>query len=152
MEDEEKAMEAKMRIIRTVAIAVKAANLFEAIVVGIRAVQESLTTLNPLIIAAAVAAAAANVAAIVATPLPNLYSPSAAGGSPVAPTVPGTGTKSTGLSEGALAGAVTKPSHPEGLDSPTHVVVNLDGKPILDYFGRASRDGRVLIDARAVVA
>lgn len=34
----------------------------------------------------------------------------------------------------------------------SHVVVNLDGRPILDYVGRASRDGRILIDQRSVVA
>ena len=34
----------------------------------------------------------------------------------------------------------------------TRVIVNLDGRPILDTVAKASRDGRVLIDARAVVA
>ena len=33
-----------------------------------------------------------------------------------------------------------------------HIVVNLEGQPILDTITKAARDGRVLIDARAVVA
>ncbi|MEN6333792.1 MAG: hypothetical protein ABFE01_05985, partial [Phycisphaerales bacterium] len=34
---------------------------------------------------------------------------------------------------------------------PLHIVVNLDGRPILDTVARASRDRRLLIDARSVV-
>jgi len=33
----------------------------------------------------------------------------------------------------------------------THVVVNLDGQTLLDFTGNAAKDGRLLIDARAVV-
>jgi len=133
----------------------KAVGAFDVIINTARAVMEYLAQGHLGLSIAAGAAGAIQLAAILAQPLP---SPS--GAIPGSTTAPG-GVGGTPKPHGVVptqivseqmrdpVGAAPRGAIPT--EGSLNVVVNLDGQPILNYVGRASRDRRVLIDAKAVV-
>ena len=162
MEDDEEAALQKLKILRAVAVAVKALKLAETIISGVRAISAAAETLDPVLIAAAIAGAAANVAAIIATPIPqvSLSGASGGGGGGEMPTFPAVSSPPPAWMEPRWLGdldtdSIDKPlgGRRSGGDAlqPVTVQVDLDSAPILKAVGTASRDGRVLISARAVV-
>ncbi len=148
----EEAFDAAVRKIRREeAIASKQLAVFDATLSGIVAVANALKTLNPLIIAAAIAKGLAQVVAAGVTRIPAL----AQGGIVTGPTP-------------AMVGEGGQPEIIFPLDQlgdflssrgnfddvgggATSVTVNLDGAQILKYVGKATDDGRLLINQRAVV-
>ncbi len=149
--NEEEAERKKLAIIRTIAVARKAAEAFATGIAAIRATIEALPNLA-LSLATALAGVAA-VAAILATPIPGAGSVASAP-SVALPGIGGAGSAVTGggsrLDDVASA---TRPDRPTGAgdDEGTRIIVNLDGKPILDAVARGSRNRTLLIDQGAVV-
>ena len=162
MEDDEEAALQKLKILRAVAVAVKALKLAETIISGIRGISAAAETGNVLAIAAAIALAAANTAAIIATPIPQVSLSGASGGgggggggAPSFPTVSTYDPPPWADGFRVDWDAIDKDRRPPGAGrdggQPITVQVDLDSAPILKAVGMASRDGRVLISARAVV-
>jgi DNA-binding Lrp family transcriptional regulator len=103
--------------------------------------------------AAALAAGIARLAAIRAAPLPQLAMGGIAratpGGRDV--TVAEGGTDEAIVPLDRLGEFVSDIGGAVGGASDMHVIVNLDGRPIIDTIGRAMRNGSLLVNARAVV-
>lgn len=117
------------------------------------AIQTSLAVVKalPNIVLSGIIAAlgAAQAAAVLAQPLPPV--PLATGGI-VMPQEGGTLAQIAEAGQPEVVFPLDKLEQFMGSMGNTHLVVNLDSRPILDTIFPATRDGTVLIDARAVVA
>lgn len=143
----EQTIQAQIRVARFRKVA-------EAFATGIAAIRATIEALPNLVLSVATAVAgAAAVAAILATPIPSA---TGAGTAPTAPPVVGTGgSVATGGQRPGLddvsGSLVTGGQRPPAGEGTLDLTINLDSEPILRSVTKGARDGRVLIDARAVV-